>query len=327
MGKMIVDGAFYMKKVKERVDPAYVEYRRKWNENPKNHTVERFPIHVDLESTSVCNYRCKMCFQSLENEKIDKGYMDFNLFKKIIDEGAEKGLCSIKLQFRGEPLLHPKIVEMVKYAKDSGMIEVMFNTNASLLDEKMAKGLIDAHLDRMICSLDAATKETYESIRTGGKWENVLDNIKGLMAMKKKMGVDYPIVRAQIVDTPWNHDEVRKFIEFWGGIVDEVSVTDMKDHREGNTKGDLIWKDFECAQIWQRLFIRWDGTVTLCCGDHYAKYKVGDANKDTIESIWKSLRVEAVRKMHMAGDSHKLQMCRECGMREAVINAHLKPKQ
>ena len=66
---------------------------------------------LDLEATTHCNLKCFMCFQSYDAPKAD--IMDIKLFKKIIDEGFQKGLCSIKTQYRGERLLYTAMTEMI----------------------------------------------------------------------------------------------------------------------------------------------------------------------------------------------------------------------
>ena len=122
--------------------PEYWEYRKKWNENPISHTVNRVPIHLDIEATSNCNLKCKMCPRTdmvSEGKFWDVKNFDFELYKKIITEAGEKGLCSIKFNYLGEPLMNPNLVDMIKFAKDHGVVDVMFNTNATLLTERNAK--------------------------------------------------------------------------------------------------------------------------------------------------------------------------------------------
>ena len=102
-----------------RQDEQFKEYRRRWHENPTNFIVDGFPIHLDIESTNACNLRCPFCATTFGNwGPHRKGLMDLSLFKKVIDEGVENGLCSIKLSLRGEPMLHPQLYEMVRYAKE-----------------------------------------------------------------------------------------------------------------------------------------------------------------------------------------------------------------
>jgi len=218
-----VDPTFYLKMVKNEEQTAeYLDYREKWNENPKNFIVDDFPIHIDLETNTNCNLKCFMCFQSYDPPKPSK--METELFKKIIDEGAKAGLCSIKTQYRGEPLLDKRMPQMVKYAKDKGILEVMFNTNATLLSEETAKALIEAGLDKIMCSVDGYTKDVYESVRIGANFGTVLNNIKNLQSLKKSMGSKRPIVRVQMVDTPRNHHQIEEYIKFWGEIANNTCL-------------------------------------------------------------------------------------------------------
>lgn len=317
-----VDPTFHLKiKSKKKEGNAYKEYRRKWEENPKNFIVDDFPIHIDLEMNTDCNLRCFMCFQSFDTPK--KQVMEFDLIKKIIDEGSEKGGLSIKTQYRGEPLLYKNLPEVVKYAKSKGYIEVMFNTNAILLSEDISLALIEAGIDKIICSIDGYTKEIYEEIRVGGNFEVILKNIKYLIKLKKKLGSQKPIVRVQMVDTPKNHHQIEGYIEFWKNIVDEVAIEDMLDWK-ADAEDYSPLEDWACAQLWQRLVVLADGDVLPCCrgiqGGNEKLVVLGNAYNESIENLWKGKRITELRSLHMQGLSHKIRMCRLCGLRKDVIN-------
>ena len=302
--------------------PEYKEYRRQWVDNPKNHIVNDFPIHLDIEINPHCNLRCVMCFQSFAPLK--SGYMTEELFRKIIDEGTKNGLKSIKLQYRGEPLLHPKVAEFVDYAKKKGVIEVMFNTNANLLNEKMARKLIEAKMDKIICSIDGYTSDVYEKVRIRGNFDKVVENLKRLQELKKEMNVDYPIIRVQMVKFPHlSNDYVKEYVDFWSKIADYVGVEEYNDW-ESEMKGKLsneevVCKEFCCTQPWQRLFVIWDGTIILCCGDHNLEMPLGNVNKNSLKDIWLSLRLQTIRKIHKRGDSHKIPICNKCSGRRTLI--------
>ncbi|MBF0301235.1 MAG: hypothetical protein HQK51_21180, partial [Oligoflexia bacterium] len=128
---------------------AYSYYRHCWEEYPKKFIVSPFPIHLDIEASSRCNLRCTFCDKLPLLTKKQLGDIDYNLFCKIIDEGAAKGLQSLKLSYRGEPLLHKKIIDMVKYAKIRGVLDIYFNTNGMLLNEDVSLKLIKAGLNRI----------------------------------------------------------------------------------------------------------------------------------------------------------------------------------
>ena len=130
----------------------FEEYRYLWNLVSRKPFLTSFPIHLDLELTARCNLKCKMCFQ---NYMLDtKSIMSEELFKNIIDEGTQSGLCSIKLQSRGESMMHPKIVELLGYAKEKGVLDVHLTTNGLLLKGKKLDGLVEAGLDLLILSYD-----------------------------------------------------------------------------------------------------------------------------------------------------------------------------
>lgn len=323
--KVIIDATFHMQKApkvsEEEKDPKYKEYRRKWNENPKNHIVGDFPIHLDIESTSSCNLKCVMCFQNFNPPP--KGYIDFELYKRIIDEGSQKGLCSVKLSIRGEPLLHPRIVDLVKYAKDKGVVEVMFNTNGNLLKEELSKRLIKAGLDKIIFSIDGITKEFYESIRIGGNFDRVLGNVKTLRRLKREMGTEKPYIRIQMVKLKKikNIDEhVKKYVEFWSRYADYVAAEEENEWDYSKNTGTVVDSTFDCPMVYQRLMVRYDGTTTMCCGDLYAEMPIGNAKADKLGDMWKGEKINNVRKMNAQGKSHLVPICNKCGYRRTVIN-------
>ena len=91
----------------EKRSKEYWDYRKKWTEIPKSMTVTDYPIHLDIETTSYCNLECPMCPRTIQmKEGIDylpgkDVVFPMDVYKKIIDESAENGLCSLKLQYLG----------------------------------------------------------------------------------------------------------------------------------------------------------------------------------------------------------------------------------
>ena len=101
--------------------------------------------------------------------------MDFDLYKKIIDE-AKDFVFDVNLFHRGESLLHPRIYDMIKYANEKGIYTRLF-TNATLLDDKNAKSIIDSGLDFISFSFDGYTKEDYEKVRINFDFDKTINNI------------------------------------------------------------------------------------------------------------------------------------------------------
>jgi len=316
-----VDPTFYLKKDSVKtITEKYKEYRRRWNEDPKKFISNNYPIHVDLETNSHCNLKCYMCFQTFDPP--EKKIMDLDLAKKIIDEGTQKGLCSIKTQYRGEPLLYKDLPELIKYAKDKGIIEIMFNTNATLLTANLANKLIDAGLDKIICSVDGYQKDVYENIRILGNFDIVLKNIIGIQKIKKAKAVIKPTVRVQMVDTPRNHHQIEGYLKFWSDIVEQVAIQDMLNW-DSKEEDATYLENWACAQLWQRLFVLADGDVLPCCraiqGGTSKLEVLGSAFNESLENLWKGKRMTELRTLHKLGQSHKIKMCRICSIRKAII--------
>ena len=130
-------------------------YRTNWKSNPinayKDNNFENYlPLCLDIETASICDLACPHCFREyiITPDKI----MNFELYKKIIDTAVKWKVPSIKLNWRGEPLLNPKLSKFINYAKNNGILEVSINTNATNLDEKKSNELIDSGLDLIIYS-------------------------------------------------------------------------------------------------------------------------------------------------------------------------------
>lgn len=299
---------------KDHRSPAYHEYRRKWAENPQSMILEQFPLHIDVEITTYCNLSCPMCPRTIKHRDGSLGqvqHIDMELFKKIIDEGSEKGLCSVKFNYLGEPLMHPNVAEMVKYCKDKGILDVMFNTNAVLLNEKMSRNLLDAGIDGLFISFDSHKKEVYEAVRVGAKFEKVIDNIRKFVEIRNS-DVRYwgTQIRVSKVVFPNDQEEdIENFIELWKDIVDAVGFGSYMEDLENELPYDA---SFRCDQPWQRLFIKENGIAFPCCRDNKLNYVVGDANTESISEIWQNEKYRVLREAHASGKYNQIAICSKC---------------
>ena len=154
----------------------YVEYRGGWRGIP-NEAIARGlhetfvlemkkpPQSLDVETASLCDLACPHCFRQyiVTPDKI----ISEALFRRVIDQAVEMGVPSVKFNWRGEPLMCPKLPEFVAYAKEKGILETIINTNAVTLTEEKSRALIDAGLDMMVYSFDGGTDKTYNKMRVG----------------------------------------------------------------------------------------------------------------------------------------------------------------
>lgn len=295
----------------------YWEYRKKWEEYPKKMYAGDFPIHLDIETTNACNLKCPMCPRTIQDlGKTGKvGYMDFEFYKSLIDQGMENGLCSVKLNYLGEPLIHPDLVKQVRYAKEKGVIEVMFNTNAVTLGEELSRKLLEAGLDSIFFSVDSPYPEKYNEIRVGADFHKVVANIKKFVELKNKLGYKHVQTRISMVlreNTKQELEDYKKFgLEELG--VDAVGYGDLIEYPLKEDKYPKYFNPgFVCAQPFQRMFIMWDGAVTPCCTDNDREMVMGDARKEKLKDIWRNEKYEKLRSTHIAGRYFEIPICRRC---------------
>ena len=306
-----------------RKEDNFIEYRRRWYAFPSNFIVGDFPVHLDIESTNICNLNCHFCATTFERwGSAKRGIMDMKLFKKIVDEGTRNGLYSIKLSLRGEPLLHPQISEMIKYARQKGIIDIYFNTNGLLLNEDMINKLLDAGLFRISISVEGTTKEVYEKHRRGSNFEEVLNNIKNLRKIRDDRKLLFPQIRVQTVLLDELKESFPDYVKFWGAFADEVSYLDARsESSDSNYRPKQA--NWACPFLWQRMTILWDGTILPCLAHgikDVSPLVLGNAGEESIKKAWDSEVCKRLRELHKSGESHRMKACVECSYRTMEID-------
>lgn len=289
----------------------HIRDRIQWHFYPRLRIVRPFPTHVDVEIANACNLRCTMCYQ--HDFPVKKGLMNPGLFRRIVDECTKNDAYSIKLSWRGEPLLHPGVVEFVRYAKESGLPEVAFLTNGVLLTEEKAEGLVQTGLDWVGFSIDGIGK-AYEVIRKGanGKhssFEDTVNTIKMLRRVRREAGKNKPQIKVQTVVSAVRNqmDEYRRIFK---PITERVSfIYDRKLHTD--VKHD---PNFICPFVWQRLTVTWSGKVVQCISDIFEKGEaLGDMRKQSIREIWNGPVLNKMREYQKNRKRlNHLEICRSC---------------
>lgn len=306
-------------------------YRKKWESNPLNFIVEKYPLNLDMEPTNLCNLKCPMCPRTLalKQDKNSLGpgeVMPFSMYKKVLDEVSDENGCNvyaIKLTHRGEPLINPELPKMIAYAKEKGAIDVMTNTNATILNAKLSEEILDAGIDRMLFSFDAASKEKFEAIRIGAVYEEVLENIKEFVALRNKKKAWNTLVRVTMVMNDETLDEIEAYKKLFTGVADVISfnrvvkepqfVSECEVEIDGKVK-NINHCMFACSQHWQRLVINSDGNVEVCCPNFKEDYVIGNVKDSSIEELWHCDKLNTIRELHKKGEWHKIPMCKKCNV-------------
>lgn len=305
------------------VDPMYLEYRKKWEMNPAFGVVSDFPLHLDIEVTGRCNLMCIQCFR--HSRRTNVGDMDMELFRRIIDEGIAHGLPSINPSWLGESFMHPRLVDMIRYAHDKGVMDIIINTNGVLVDGATADRILDAGATVIVFSVDAVTEKTYNRVKFGSDFALVNKNIEHLVALRDKKGLHKPRVIVQMIDMKQTHEELSAFIDYWRVRVNRVRVAtyqspDGKPHDKNRVqhKPDSI---FPCPQLWQRLVIAWDGTAYPCIGDNACRMPLGNIKDKSLHDIWHGETLTRLREMHRNYEADNIEMCLRCDLNKIPKSA------
>jgi MoaA/NifB/PqqE/SkfB family radical SAM enzyme len=322
----------------------YDEYRNNFEKAKNLKFIPEYPIQIDFELNYSCNFSCSMCTWSVENAK-GRGkstWFNFKAFKEIIDEGVDKGLKAIRLNYINEPLIRKDIIDFIDYAKKKGVLDIYLSTNGSLLTNKISKDLILSGLTRLQVSIDAFSKKTFDQIRQGGDFTKVIKNTENFINLRNSMSQELPTVRVNFVRTHINKLELDPFIKFWIDKADCIGIQDLVDIMNlDNNKSQLKKKKFQCNQPFYHLTVRYDGSLLPCCTFFAAKLPLsklkvkediefsksknlhnleGNLKKKSIEETWKSDEINLLRSIHKSGEYFKNDICKECVLSTSNID-------
>lgn len=303
------------------IGDGFLEYRQKFERAVSFQEELQYPIHIDFETIFGCNIRCIMCTHAYKNLFPSRQpLMEFSLFTKIIDEGVQYGLSSIGLDQEGDPLLVNNLSDFIAYAKGKGILDIMINTNALLLDKEKTEELLNSGLTRIHFSLDAINEDTYDKIRIGSDFKKVIGNILYFCKRKKELKKELPITRVSFVKMKHNEAEMESFINFWTPYVDAIAIQEYNNpfpeylelnklYANSRVKNDA----FRCTQPWFRIVILTDGTVLPCCLLGMSlKMAIGNAYNETIYNLWNSNTMKELRWLHKEKRFYEHDICKTC---------------
>jgi len=278
---------------------------------PKKKIIRDYPLLLDLELSSKCNLHCPMCYTITDEflDKVDRKYMDFELFKKIINEIAGK-VFAIRLSLRGESTLNRYFIDCIKYAKDKGIKEVSTLTHGKKLTGEFLRKTIEAGIDWITISIDGVG-ETYNKIRFPLKWEDTLGRLKEIKKLKDELGLKKPVIKVQGI-WPAIRENPSEYYNSIAPYSDFIAYNPLIDYLRNDSE-ILYEENFSCSQLYQRLVIGSDGRAMMCSNDEDTSHVIGDANKESISQIWHGDKLNKVREIHKLKDGFKdIKVCTAC---------------
>jgi radical SAM protein with 4Fe4S-binding SPASM domain len=199
-------------------------------------------------------------------------------------------------------------------------IRTKFHTNATLLDEDMARRLISAGLDQISFSFDGYDKKTYESIRINADFEKTLRNIVRFLEIKKELRSRTPYAVFELINFPdlYRDKDGRRRKEFLGNFrglpLDRLEIKEMHNWAgelgRAQTKNNK--KYIPCTFLWQALVIFWDGSILPCTQDFHGYCALGNVREETLAQVWNGKKMVQLRQKVLRRDIADLKTCSQC---------------
>tara|TARA_Y100000590_G_scaffold445143_1_gene576871 strand:+ start:320 stop:1489 length:1170 start_codon:yes stop_codon:yes gene_type:complete len=276
-----------------------------------------YPLYLLIEPVSACNLRCPFCFQIDRSftKKPYMGVMNFELFKKIVEEANKIGVGAITIASRGEPTLHKQITEMLEYVgKQENIFEIKLNTNGTFLNEKICHAIFKNKISLVVISADHYIKKDFERLRLNSNFEEVVKNTDQLFNIRKKYYPDSNTeIRISGIDNEKNLDR-KKFKDFWIQRSDHVTASyPLERWNTYENEPHPSIKD-PCENLWDRMYIWYDGKVNPCDADYKSYLSYGNYNDKSITEIWNDKIITKLRKDHLKENRNNIKPCDRCGV-------------
>lgn len=274
-----------------------------------------------IEFTSVCNLRCRMC--ALDHSQ--KGFMDPLLFENLIEQisdNSKHNIDNISLWLGGETLLHPKIdlmLDILAKMKNKNKLfpEVVLLTNATVLDDRRTDIILTSNaVDSMLFSVDGGTKEFFENLRVGARWEDVLDNINLFLRKNKERKKN---IRTGIISIVKQNIKFSSEFQQLINNVDEYMPRNMHawdgskplgvevNHSHGEKNG-------LCYLVLRQLAVHWDGDVSPCCIDLNKRGVLGSLKNKSIYEIYHSNERKMMISKMYKNLRKEIELCKDCNL-------------
>lgn len=277
----------------------------------------QFPMMCVISFIYTCNALCPNC--PYTNSDIRASYKDRPLmrddtFKLIAEQCGEYGAW-VRVSGGGEPMLHPRAVELMEYAKQKGA-KIGLITNGSRFTEENSRRLLMAGVDMIEFSVDAADPATYHRVRAGLKWETLVVNVRRMVHLRNELGSPTKIIASGVNQEGVDIDTVAAF---WEPLVDNFQKRKYLTwgiNDPGKSADPTPYLPPEervpCPFIFERLNIDSRGKVMVCGFDIAAQTNMGNIHDKSIKEIWHGEGFEYFRNMHLQHAGDEIELCRNC---------------
>lgn len=271
------------------------------------------PSVVYVDPGNICSLHCPLCTTGTNQPGRKRGMMAFSVCRDIVEQ-LKDYLFFVRLYNWGEPFLNKDIFKMIDYIH-SRKVGTIVNSNLNFRDDGLLEKIIASALDYLIVSLDGTTQQSYAAYRRGGDLDLVMENIRKLLAMRKRSGRHLPKIEWLFVINRENQSEVgvakKMAVDlgvdtlFFTTCLDALALAKMrkapspafvefglggkKDYFSGLLQGT-------CPSLYNRMVFNWDGGISPCCALDDAQADFGNLAQAPIAQIWNNPQYRSARR-------------------------------
>lgn len=281
------------------------------------------PRSFMIEVSTQCNFRCKMCFYHAPSGgsglfRSPSGLLPADRFRLQVDRIHDRfgSFPVLDINGRGEPLLHPDLPELIQYAKMKGFTCTV-STNGSLLSKEMSQALLDAGMDKLAVSLDAADPDAYARIRLGGDYDLVTRNIRQFLELREKHPYRAELL-LRIILQPENGHSHLPFVQQWRNDSDCIVASGRYRIGPEGTHTDFSAAPFDgydaCVALWSNAAVTVEGNLYPCCLICSPRaYEDSLGTIEELDSFWTRSKVQEYRARSLENQGDPVPFCEGCG--------------
>ena len=294
-------------------------------------------IGIVVETSNSCNARCVWCWMYNSGRKAT-GLMRFEDFSRFVDMNLPLLRRNWFVPYhRGEPLIHPRFLDMMEYAGDKGCLLSDLSTNLSVKID--IERLLATRISSYMVNVGGTTGEVHRQVMRHSDWDTVTGNLRLMFELGPRYGRQIKVkmnpTRQNVKQIP----DLPGFVVSVGGKPEDAIVSttgfnipamatleekkaflrdvvsdEVRQHLRFTydlSAADLAIRAKSRSPVCRFLMptVKYDGRVTVCCHDQVDRLNLGDAFSRPLREILTSARY---RWFALRGFLRTMDFCREC---------------
>jgi len=289
-------------------------------------------LHVGV--TTACNLHCPACPTGTVALGRRVEHLDFDVYRRAVDELRDALLFALFWDW-GEPLLHPRLADMIAHAGGYG-VRTVVSTNGNAGTPARLRELVSARPTVVIVCIDGADQATYERYRAGGSLAKAIATVGTLQRAKEEQNSLYPVIEFRSLATRDNERQMAELLQmavdsgadlfsvkslrpydYRGSNVDEVLVPldealsryrySEAEERQAKKRLDFVRRGpLRCAKPHYAPTLNSDGELVFCSYATHRLERFGDISREGFLRVWRSRSAREARLRFMrrgGGDS------------------------